>query len=171
MLTHDIATALALVLASTACAANENHALVAPGTSSHFRFTLETDRPREIWRLWTDASTWPRWDAETEYARLDSVWSKGARGVVKGRGAPEAVFEVTRFDEGERYEISTKLPLGGRLVILREIDRSGELATFTHDVRFEGFGGWVLAPFFGPRYRAALPKVLFELKAAAEGDR
>ena len=170
MLTHYAVPLLAIAFAAAGCSSNRPEA-VAPGSSSHFHFARETARPSEIWRLWTDLSTWPRWDAETEYARLDGVWRRGARGVVKGRGAPEAVFEVTRFDEGERYEITTKLPLGGRLVILRELDRHAEPATFRHDVRFEGFGGWILAPFFGPRYRAALPKVLFELEAVAEGER
>lgn len=137
--------------------------------NSHFSHTTSTTAPpAAVWRLWTDLSTWPQWDPETERASLDGPLQLGATGTLKGKGAPASRFDITRFEPQVRYEFSTVLPFGGRLVILRELSTEAGLTHFSHDVRFEGFGGWLLAPFFGPRYRAALPGVLENLKTLAE---
>lgn len=137
--------------------------------NSHFSHTSSTTAPpAAVWRLWTDFSTWPQWDPETERASLDGPLQLGATGTLKGKGAPESRLDITRFEPQVRYEFSTVLPFGGRLVILRELSSEQGRTQFTHDVRFEGFGGWLLAPFFGPRYRAALPGVLENIKTLAE---
>jgi hypothetical protein len=141
----------------------------AAGTNTHFSHE-ETTRapPSAIWRLWMDLSTWPDWDPETEYARADGPLAPGLSGAIKGRGAPESRFVVTRLDPGQSYEFSTELPLGGRLIIFRQLVSDGALTRFKHDVRFEGFGGWLFSPFFGPKYREALPGVLERIKRRAE---
>lgn len=167
MLTHRLFVPLFLIV-SNGCAVTTPRTLAA-GNNAHFFHQESTNRPPEaIWRLWVEPATWPQWDPETERVELDGSFSEGATGRIKGVGAPEARFEITRFEAGRRYEFSTVLPLGGRLVILRELEVGDGVTRFKHDVRFEGFGGWLLAPIFGPKYRAALPVVLERIKALAE---
>jgi uncharacterized protein YndB with AHSA1/START domain len=143
---------------------------VAEGTNSRFRFTVETAAPASaIWALWTNASAWPQWDVELERSSIDGAFRAGATGVLKGKGAPEAAFAVTRFEPAVSYAFSTRLPLGGALVIERRLEALPSGTRFTHEVRFEGFGGWLFAPFFGPRYRRALPVAMKRIATLAEG--
>lgn len=147
-----------------------NSKIVADGTNTHFsHVSVARAQPEAVWRLWTEVDTWPRWDTELESARLDGPFVVGAKGALKGKGAPEASFEVVAFEPLVRNQISTALPLGGQLVIERTLERDGQTTRFTHDVRFRGFGGWLLSPFFGPRYREALPEVMARIVKLAEG--
>ena len=144
--------------------------VIAEGTNTRFsHVAVAKAQPEAVWRLWTHVDTWPRWDTELESARLDGAFLVGAKGALKGKGAPEASFEVVAFEPLVRNQISTALPLGGRLVIERRLEQGTDGTRFTHEVRFTGFGGWLLSPFFGPRYREALPKVMARIVALAEG--
>ena len=159
---------LSLLLLLSGCTVTRT--TVAEGTNSHFRHTLEVSAPPEaVWRLWTTVDTWPQWDTELEVATLAGAFGAGAKGVLKGKGAPEAAFEISGFEPPTAYQFTTGLPLGGTLIIDRRLEPTASGTRFTHDVRFEGFGGWLFAPFFGPKYREALPVVMRRIAELAEG--
>lgn len=144
--------------------------VLAEGSNSHFRHTLSAAAPpTEVWRLWTAVDTWPQWDTELESATVMGTFGLEAKGTLKGKGAPAAGFVITAFEAPTRYEFTTELPLGGRLIIDRHLEATEQGTRFTHDVRFEGFGGWLFSPFFGPKYREALPQVMARIAALAEG--
>ena len=76
-------------------------------------------------------------------------------------------FEVTSFEEGASYTIANPLPLRGRLTVARTITGIGP-TTFGHHVRFEGFGGRLLAPLLGRQFRRLLPEAMDRLAHVAE---
>jgi uncharacterized protein YndB with AHSA1/START domain len=143
----------------------------ATGSRSAFVHDLETRAsPEAVWRVWTEVAAWPSWDTELESARLDGSFLAGARGILKGKGSPEAKFVIDAVETGRRYRFVTLLPLGGRLVIERTLTPLERGTRFRHDVRFEGFGGAVLSLFLGHGYRAALPGVMERIKVLAEAQ-
>lgn len=145
---------------------------IAEGTNAHFQYEVTTSAPQaDVWRLWSDVSTWPSWDTELESARLDGVFASGVTGVLKGKGAPESAFSIADVVDGQRYAVVTKLPLGGTLVIERSFVATEQGTRFRHEVRFEGFGGRLLSAFLGRGYREALPGVMERLRALAEVSR
>lgn len=142
----------------------------ASGTNTSFHHEVETRAPPPaIWRLWTDVTTWPSWDTELESVRLDAPFAVGVTGTLKGKGSPEAAFVIDEVVPGTRYRFSTKLPFGGALVIERTLTPTAAGTRFQHDVRFQGFGGWLMSGFLGASYRKALPVVMEKLRALAEG--
>lgn len=144
----------------------------AEGTNAHFQHEVVTSAPAaEVWRLWSDVSTWPSWDTELESARLDATFASGVTGVLKGKGAPESAFTIAEVVDGQRHVVITKLPLGGELIIERSLVSSEQGTRFRHDVRFEGFGGRLLSAFLGKGYREALPGAMERLRALAEASR
>ncbi len=137
----------------------------AAGSNRHFTHTVRTEAPAEaIWRLWTDPATWPAWDTELESARLDGDIGLGAEGVLVS-GGRETRFAISLWEPKRRYAFTTRFPLGS-LVVTRTLDTTHG-TRFTHDVRFRGVGGAVLAPILGPRFRRALPEVMQTLEALA----
>lgn len=143
------------------------------GDTHHVRCSIPTRAPVEaVWSLWLDVEGWPRWDDQLEWARLEEVGGQirvGASGLLKSRGSPPSRFEIVRFDE-TGYAFTTRLP-AGLLRVTRELARSESGWLVTHDVRFEGVGGWCLGWILGPRFRRALPGVLTALVVLAEGPR
>ncbi len=141
----------------------------AEGSSLAFGFEVETRASGEsVWKVWTDVDAWPTWDTELESARIDSPFGEGATGALKSKGSPEATFRIEGVVAGSRYRLVTKLPLGGRLIVDRSLTQVSAGTRFRHDVKFEGFGGWVLSKFLSKGFRKALPKVMHLVATRAE---
>lgn len=143
---------------------------LAEGTNRHFQHTVETPAsPEVIWQHWTDVDTWPSWDTEVEQVVLEGEIGLGVRGVLTADGR-DSRLEITAWEPMVSYAFTTRLPLGS-LVVTRTLEPTESGTRFTHDVAFRGFGGWLLAPLLGKRFRRALPQVMGELAALAEQER
>ncbi len=64
---------------------------------------------------WADMATWPDWNLDTEWVRLDGPFTEGATGVLKPKGGPKVPFTVERLVPGQRFTDVSRL-LGARLV-------------------------------------------------------
>lgn len=136
-------------------------------SNQHFELERETSAPAsEIWRLWTDVSTWGDWDMGLRSAKSDRPFATGTKGTIidnRGRTSP---FTVREFEPERTCTFVTHLPLGS-LSIKRTIT-STRPCRFHHDVSFSGIGGWVLSHFLAPNFRKLLPQTMGKLAEIAE---
>ncbi|MEM0986100.1 MAG: SRPBCC family protein [Pseudomonadota bacterium] len=140
---------------------------LAAGTNRAFyNVVTTTAEPGEIWRLWTDVTTWKTWDAGLKDAALDDAFAIGAKGRIIPLSGPSTRFEVTEYNAPDSYAFETRLPFA-RLVVRRSLVGANP-TVFRHDVRFEGLLGGFWAGRFGPGFRAALPPTMDALVALAE---
>lgn len=56
---------------------------------------------------WADMATWPEWNLDTEWVRLDGPFQQGATGTLKPKGGPKVRFTVTRLDDGAFVDVSS----------------------------------------------------------------
>ncbi|GHJ48003.1 hypothetical protein Cs7R123_53450 [Catellatospora sp. TT07R-123] len=128
-----------------------------------------TATPAAFFARWADMATWPQWNADTEWVRLDGPFVQGATGVLKPKGGPKTPFTVTVLIPGREFTDVSKL-LGARL-------------TFRHLVTAQAGGARVevavtlagpLARFWnlmlGRGIAATLQRDLDLLAATAEAD-
>lgn len=140
----------------------------AEGSRRHFHHTVTTEAaPEEVWRRWTDVTTWPAWDTEVERVELEGPIGLGVEGTLVSGGRASR-FTISAWEPPLHYAFTTRLPLGS-LVVDRRLEPLDDGGTrFTHDVRFTGVGGALLAPLLGGGFRAALPGVMARLAELAE---
>jgi hypothetical protein len=69
--------------------------------------------PSAFFARWADMATWPEWNADTEWARLDGPFATGSTGVLKPRGGPKTKFVIAKVSEEEFTDVSHLL--GARL--------------------------------------------------------
>ncbi|PYC69075.1 hypothetical protein C7C46_28625 [Streptomyces tateyamensis] len=126
-----------------------------------------TAAPAAFFARWADMATWPEWNADTEWVRLDGPFAQGSTGVLKPKGGPRTRFVIEVLDEAEFTDVS--LLLGARL-------------TFRHLVRVDPAGrtevevavslAGPLAPLWrrilGKGIAATLQQDLEALRAVAE---
>lgn len=142
---------------------------LAQGTNRAFHHEVTTTAdPAEVWRLWTDVSTWKDWDKGLKDAVLDGPFEAGARGEIVPLSGPNARFDVTEIDDGQSYTFQTRLPFA-RLEVRRSFTAT-KPTTFRHDVRFTGPLGGFWAGRFGPGFRQALPPTMDTIAVLAEAD-
>ncbi len=74
-----------------------------------------TASPQAFFDRWADMQTWPEWNLDTEWVRLDGPFAEGATGALKPKGGFAVRFAVERLVPGEVFLDVSYLP-GARLV-------------------------------------------------------
>ena len=69
--------------------------------------------PAAFFERWADMATWPDWNADTEWVRLDGPFATGSTGVLKPEGGPKTRFVIAEVS-AERFTDVSSL-LGARL--------------------------------------------------------
>ncbi|MEV6379162.1 SRPBCC family protein [Streptomyces sp. NPDC051773] len=131
--------------------------------------TASTAAPSAFFARWADMATWPEWNADTEWVRLDGPFEAGSTGVLKPKGGPRTKFVITELTDDRFVDVS-------RL--------AGARLTFSHFVAETQGGGTEvqvtvtlsgpLSPLWnlilGNGIKATLQQDLDSLKAVAEAS-
>jgi hypothetical protein len=89
-----------------------------------------TASPTAFFDRWADMATWPEWNLDTEWVRLDGPFVEGATGQLKPKGGPKVSFVVDRLVPGREFVDVSKL-VGARLTFahaVRELDDGCEVS-------------------------------------------
>lgn len=122
--------------------------------------------PEAFFARWGDMATWPEWNLDTEWVRLDGPFTEGATGTLKPKGGPKVGFTVTRLTETEFVDVS-KL-FGARLTFShRVIAVAGTTDVFV-DVSITGPLALVWRLILGRGIKASAQPDLERLAVAAE---
>jgi hypothetical protein len=117
---------------------------------------------------WADMDTWPEWNTDTEWVRLDGEFVQGATGTLKPKGGPKVHFSVERLDDHAFVDVS-RMP-GGRIIFDHRI-RSDEDSTHVDvDVSIDGPLGFVWRRILGGGFRNSLQPDLDRLVGVVERD-
>jgi hypothetical protein len=73
-----------------------------------------TAAPSAFFARWADMATWPEWNLDTEWCRLDGPFVQGATGTLKPKGGPKVPFVVERLVADETFVDVSRL-FGARL--------------------------------------------------------
>ena len=123
--------------------------------------------PAKVWALWQDVGSWPRWDAEVEWSRLDGDFAVGTRGALKPKGGPVTRFELTALEPGRGFTDVTRLPLT-RLRFVHRLEPSGQGARISHRVEMEGPLTFLFSRLIGRNIARGLPHAMRALATLAE---
>jgi uncharacterized protein YndB with AHSA1/START domain len=124
--------------------------------------TFEAE-PDAVWKLWTDVTRWPEWDASKEIARLDGPFEPGSTGWAKQRGNLGGSFTIVEIDPGKRWVSECPIPLGHVTFdhILERLD--GGRVRVVKRVEVQG-GTGPLIRLFVPRMRRDIADSLVALE-------
>jgi hypothetical protein len=74
---------------------------------------VSTAAPAAFFGRWADMATWPEWNADTEWVRLDGPFAPGSTGVLKPKGGPKTKFVIAELTD--RVFIDVSMLVGARL--------------------------------------------------------
>lgn len=115
--------------------------------------------PEAFFARWADMATWPEWNTDTEWVRLDGPFAEGATGTLKPKGGPKVKFVVERLVPGEVFVDVSRL-LGARLTFDHRVARTAD-----GDTRVN-----VTVTLTGPLHRLWLMILGKGLRASAQPD-
>jgi hypothetical protein len=112
--------------------------------------------PAAVWAVWADVEHWSAWNRGVKWSRRDGPFAAGTTGKVKPKLGPSSKFEITAYEEGARWVITTFLP-GARLHIEHLLATDAEGRTV---VTYHGTISGPLAPVVGTLSRRQLDGVV-----------
>lgn len=129
---------------------------------------LTTDvLPQAFFDRWADMATWPEWNTDTEWVRLDGPFRAGATGQLKPKGGPTTRFVVTSLVPGREFT-DVSLLLGARLEFRHLVDGdTGNGTTVSVQVTIAGPLAWFWRAVLGKGIAKGLGEDLARLEAAA----
>ncbi|MFT4232022.1 MAG: SRPBCC family protein [Leucobacter sp.] len=134
-----------------------------------FSSTATLEAPIEqVWAVWSDPDSFPRWDPREERTELVGPFAAGSTIRSKQRGIPQAEMTLTEVEPGTRWTLRSPLP-GGSLTIDHTLTAQGAERTAIAK-RYEVTGPFALLfrLYFGPKVRAAMPETFSALEAEAK---
>ena len=115
----------------------------------------------KLWNALSDIHTWPAWDTQLAYIRLNGHQKRveaGAQGVLKPKKGPQTTIVITRVVPLQSVEMEAKFPLA-RLVFVQKLDEIAGATRVMQTVSMKGPLGW----FFGLMLRRGIRKNLPEI--------
>ena len=125
-----------------------------------------TAAPAAFFARWADMATWPEWNTDTAWVRLDGEFAQGATGRLKPKGGPSVPFVVERLTDTEFVDVS-KL-LGARLTFAHRVERIDGRTELAVTVGIDGPLGWLWRRILGSDIAASVQPDLDNLVAVAE---
>jgi len=123
--------------------------------------------PAAFFAEWADMASWPEWNLDTEWVRLDGAFVEGATGQLKPKGGPKVRFEVARLVDGEEFTDVSRL-IGARLTFRHLVSTGAGRTTVSVEVSMTGPLAPVWRLVLGKALRDSLEPDLERLGARAE---
>lgn len=123
--------------------------------------------PAAFFARWADMATWPQWNTDTEWVRLDGPFTAGATGQLKPKGGPKVGFVVAALVPDREFTDVSRL-FGARLTFrhLVSLTAEGTLVDVTVTLSGPLARLWNLA--LGKGIKNGIQGDLTRLAAAAE---
>ena len=128
---------------------------------------VSTAPASEFFALWADMDTWPEWNTDTEWVRLDGPFQQGASGSLKPRGGPKVRFTVEKLTDDQFVDVSGLF--GARLIFDHRIHTADSSTTVTVQVSITGPLRLLWTAILGKGLRRSVAGDMAGLVAAAEG--
>ena len=126
--------------------------------------------PSAFFARWADIATWPEWNTDTEWARLDGPFATGSTGVLKPRGGPRVKFVIGSLVPDREFT-DVSLLAGARLTFRHAVEVSQQGGSRVRvTVTLSGPLGWFWKIVLGKGLRTSVQPDLDRLAAAALAD-
>jgi hypothetical protein len=126
-----------------------------------------TAPPSAFFAKWADMATWPDWNTDTEWVRLDGPFVQGATGKLKPKGGPAVRFVVTTLVPDREFVDASRL-FGARLQFAHRLARVGEVTQLDVEISITGPLAWLWVRVLGKNLAATAQPDMRNLVAAAE---
>ena len=126
--------------------------------------------PAAFFARWADMATWPDWNADTQWVRLDGPFAPGSTGVLKPKGGPKVKFVIETLIQDREF-VDVSLLLGARLTFRHLVTTpatGGSAIEVT--VTISGPLAWLWTRVLAKSFRANLQPDLDRLVALAESS-
>ena len=127
---------------------------------------VSTAPASQFFAVWGDMPTWPQWNTDTEWVRLDGPFVQGATGSLKPKGGPKVKFTVDTLTSTDFVDVSALW--GAKLIFDHHIATTASGTEITVEIRLTGLLSRLWTAIMGAGLRKSAQADLNSLVATAE---
>jgi uncharacterized protein YndB with AHSA1/START domain len=129
-----------------------------------------TASPAAVWRVWSDATTWPQWNPDVQSMTLDGPFASGTSGTMKTKQGTRQV-QLTEVVPGRSFRLETTvIPLTRFAFECQVVAGSAGKTTISQAIRVGGPLGGVVGGMMGSQIANTFPALLQGLARKAEAS-
>jgi uncharacterized membrane protein len=129
-----------------------------------------TAPPAAFFERWADMATWPEWNLDVEWVRLDGQFAQGATGTLKPKGGPKTRFVVESLVQDKEFVDVSRLA-GARLTFAHHVtEAAGGGCTVQVQISMSGPLAWLWERLLGKGLRTSVQSDLERLARIAEAS-
>jgi hypothetical protein len=135
----------------------------------HVRSRDTTASPEQVWRLWSDTSTWPRWNPDVVSVSLNGPFAAGATGTMRTKAGGQHAIRLASVQPGGGFALETApVPLSTFTFNCRIAPGSNGGSRISQAVSMRGPLGWLFSAMMGERIADSFGPLLDGLARQAE---
>jgi hypothetical protein len=124
--------------------------------------------PAAFFDRWAAMATWPEWNLDVEWVRLDGPFAQGATGTLKPKGGPKVRFVVESLVQDKEFVDVSRLA-GARLIFAHHItEAAGGGCTVHVQISMSGPLAFLWNRILGKGLRTSIQPDLDRLARVAE---
>ena len=120
-----------------------------------------------IWALWSNPSSWSRWDPALEEVKLDGPFEPGTSGTMSVKNQGTLTFTLTDVRPFESFSDESEIP-GALIRFSHHIQTDGSTQIITHSVEIDGPRDVTQA--IGEKISQDIPETMNRLTKLAEQE-
>jgi uncharacterized membrane protein len=129
-----------------------------------------TAPPAAFFERWADMATWPEWNLDVDWVRLDGPFAQGVTGTLKPKGGPKVRFVVESLVQDKDF-VDVSLLAGARLTFAHHVtEAAGGGCTVHVQISMSGPLGWLWNRILGKGLRTSVQPDLERLARVAEAS-
>ena len=94
-------------------------------------------KKEDIWRIWSDVNSWPKWDKELEYCKMENMFTEGNQFILKPKGGPKVKITLCEVKPNEKFTDYCKF-FGAIMYDAHELEEMQEGLRITNTITVTG---------------------------------
>jgi len=137
--------------------------------SAHLRSRDTRASPEQIWKLWSDAATWPQWNPDVLSVTLDGPFGNGTTGTMRTKAGGQHPIRLESVQPGQAFRlVTTPVPLSTFTFTCDIAPDSRGGSRISQGVLMRGPLGWLFSAIMGERIADSFGPLLDGLARQAE---
>ena len=135
--------------------------------ATHERSRDTSASPDRVWQIWSDTSTWPRWNPDVREVALSGPFASGTTGSMT-TGARTHQIRLENVVDGRSFDLVTAVVPGTTFHFHCEVAPSGPGSRISQGIRMSGPLALIFSPMMGGRVAQSFGPILDGLAREAE---
>jgi hypothetical protein len=135
--------------------------------AAHERSRETSAPPARIWGIWSDTSTWPRWNPDVRAVSVSGPFASGTTGSMT-TGARTHEIKLENVVDGRSFDLVTAVVPGTTFRFHCEVSAAGAGSRISQGISMSGPLSIIFSPMMGGRIAQSFGPILDGLAREAE---